>query len=141
MEIKNIGWIGTGVMGRSMCLHLVEAGYSASVYNRTKAKAQDLLSAGATWCEKPLEVARKSDCVFTIVGYPADVEEVILGEQGVLAGAKAGSMNRLWPNESMKRQRSNPSLPWTLRCPGEMWALVRESWPSWSAGIGRFSIR
>jgi 3-hydroxyisobutyrate dehydrogenase len=92
MEIKNVGWIGTGVMGRSMCLHLVEAGYSASVYNRTKAKAQDLLSAGATWCEKPLEVARKSDCVFTIVGYPADVEEVILGEQGVLAGAKAGSI-------------------------------------------------
>ena len=92
MEIKNVGWIGTGVMGRSMCLHLVEAGYTTFVYNRTKAKAQDLLSAGAAWCESPFEVARNSDCVFTIVGYPADVEEVVLGERGVLAGAKAGSI-------------------------------------------------
>jgi 3-hydroxyisobutyrate dehydrogenase len=92
METKNVGWIGTGVMGRSMCLHLVEAGYTAFVYNRTKAKAQDLLSAGATWCNNPLEVARNSDCIFTIVGYPADVEEVVLGDQGVLAGAKAGSI-------------------------------------------------
>ena len=92
MERKNVGWIGTGVMGRSMCLHLVEAGYTAFVYNRTKAKAQDLLSAGAAWCESPFEVARNSDCVFTIVGYPADVEEVVLGERGVLAGVKAGSI-------------------------------------------------
>jgi 3-hydroxyisobutyrate dehydrogenase len=92
MEIKNIGWIGTGVMGRSMCLHLVKGGYKAFVYNRTKSKAKDLLDAGATWCENPMEVARHSDCVFTIVGYPADVEEVILGEQGVLAGIKPGSI-------------------------------------------------
>jgi 3-hydroxyisobutyrate dehydrogenase len=92
MQIKNIGWIGTGVMGRSMCLHLVEAGHPAFVYNRTKSKAGDLLAAGATWCEDPREVAGNSDCVFTIVGYPADVEEVVLGERGVLAGAKAGSI-------------------------------------------------
>ncbi len=92
MQIKNIGWIGTGVMGRSMCLHLVEAGHPAFVYNRTKSKAGDLLAAGATWCADPREVAGNSDCVFTIVGYPADVEEVVLGERGVLAGARAGSI-------------------------------------------------
>ena len=92
MEIKSIGWIGTGVMGRSMCLHLIEGGYKAFVYNRTKSKAKDLLDAGATWCENPGEVAGRSDCVFTIVGYPADVEEVILGEKGVLAGIKSGSI-------------------------------------------------
>jgi 3-hydroxyisobutyrate dehydrogenase len=92
MEIKNIGWIGTGVMGRSMCLHLIEAGYPAFVYNRTKSKAKDLLEAGATWCDGPKQVAENSDCIFTIVGYPADVEEVVLGDSGVLAGAKGGSI-------------------------------------------------
>jgi 3-hydroxyisobutyrate dehydrogenase len=92
MEIKNIGWIGTGVMGRSMCMHLLEAGYSAFVYNRTRSKAEDLLAAGAGWCDSPLEVARASDCVFTIVGYPADVEQVVLEKEGVLAGMKPGSI-------------------------------------------------
>jgi 3-hydroxyisobutyrate dehydrogenase len=92
MDIKKIGWIGTGVMGRSMCLHLIEGGCKAFVYNRTKSKAKDLLDAGATWCEHPGEVAAKSDCVFTIVGYPADVEEVILGEKGVLTGIGSGSI-------------------------------------------------
>jgi 3-hydroxyisobutyrate dehydrogenase len=92
MEIKNIGWIGTGVMGRSMCLHLIEGGYKAYLYNRTKSKAKDLLDAGATWCSSPAEVARASDCVFTIVGYPADVEQVILEEGGVLEGLKSGSI-------------------------------------------------
>ncbi len=92
METKNIGWIGTGVMGRSMCLHLIEAGYPAFVYNRTKSKAKDLLEAGATWCDGPKQVAENSDCIFTIVGYPADVEDVVLGDSGVLAGAKGGSV-------------------------------------------------
>ena len=67
MEIKNIGWIGTGVMGRSMCLHLVKGGYKAFVYNRTKSKAKDLLDAGATWCENPMEVARHSDVEHSFV--------------------------------------------------------------------------
>ena len=92
MDIKTIGWIGTGVMGRSMCLHLIEGGYKALLYNRSKSKAEDLLEAGALWCESPQEVAAGSDCVFTIVGYPADVEEVVLGERGVLAGMKSGSI-------------------------------------------------
>jgi 3-hydroxyisobutyrate dehydrogenase len=92
MDIKTIGWVGTGVMGRSMCLHLVKAGHTAFVYNRSKAKADDLVAAGASWCGSPREVAQNSDCIFTIVGYPADVEEVILGTDGVLAGAKARSV-------------------------------------------------
>ena len=92
MEIRNIGWIGTGVMGRSMCLHLIQGGYRAFVYNRTRSKAKDLLDAGALWCDNPMEVARKSECVFTIVGYPADVQEVVMGERGVLAGIEPGSI-------------------------------------------------
>lgn len=92
-EIRSIGWIGTGVMGRSMCLHVMnKSGLKARVYNRTRDKARDLLEAGAVWCDSPQEVASGSDCIFTIVGYPADVEEVILGERGALAGAKPGSV-------------------------------------------------
>ena len=90
MNLKKIGWIGTGVMGNSMCKHILDKGFKVSVYNRTRHKADELLKKGAQWCESPAEVARNSDCVFTIVGYPADVEEVILGEKGVLAGARPG---------------------------------------------------
>ncbi|MEW5815312.1 MAG: NAD(P)-dependent oxidoreductase [Spirochaetota bacterium] len=92
MDVRNIGWIGTGVMGKSMCMHILKKGYKVFVFNRTKAKAQELLSNGAQWLSSPAEAAGLSDCVFTIVGYPADVEEVILGKEGVLAGAKPGSI-------------------------------------------------
>lgn len=87
-----IGFIGTGVMGRSMCMHLIKAGNEAYVYNRTKSKADDLVAAGATWCEGPKEVASKADVIFSIVGFPKDVEETILGENGVLAGCSAGKI-------------------------------------------------
>lgn len=87
-----IGWIGTGVMGTSMCGHLMAKGFSTTVYNRTKDKAQSLLARGAAWGDTPKQVAEQSDVVFTIVGYPRDVREVILGEQGVLAGLKGGSI-------------------------------------------------
>ena len=87
-----IGWIGTGVMGRSMCGHLIAAGYDVTVYNRTREKTDSLLEQGAQWAETPEEVAKQSDVVFTIVGFPADVREVILGPAGVLAGfGKAAS--------------------------------------------------
>ncbi len=86
-----IGWIGTGVMGRSMCGHLMSAGYATTVYNRTASKADDLVSRGAKLASTPREVAQASDVVFTIVGFPADVESVILGDDGVLSGASAGS--------------------------------------------------
>jgi 3-hydroxyisobutyrate dehydrogenase len=87
-----IGWIGTGVMGSSMCGHLIDAGYSATVYNRSKQKTAPLVAKGATEASTPKQVAENSDVIFTIVGYPKDVREVILGDDGVLAGAKAGSI-------------------------------------------------
>ena len=87
-----IGWIGTGVMGASMAGHLLKGGYPVSVYNRTRSKAQALLDAGAQWLDTPQEVAQVSDIVFTIVGYPHDVEEAILGEQGVLSGLAEGGI-------------------------------------------------
>src|SRR5262245_21588667 len=87
-----IGWIGTGVMGRWMCQHLMDKGYKATVYNRSKEKAKPLLDAGAAYAETPRQVAEKSDVVFAIVGFPKDVREVFLGEQGALAGSKAGTV-------------------------------------------------
>ncbi len=85
-----IGWIGTGVMGHSMCGHLIEAGYQATVYNRTREKTKGLADRGATVVDSPKAVTENSDVVFTIVGFPADVRQVILGDDGVLAGAREG---------------------------------------------------
>lgn len=87
-----LGWIGTGVMGSSMCGHLLAAGYTITVYNRTKAKAEPLLERGAHWADSPKAVAEASDIIFTIVGFPRDVREVILGSNGVLAGCKPGNI-------------------------------------------------
>lgn len=87
-----IGWIGTGVMGSSMCGHLIAAGFSATVYSRTQSKAQGLIDQGAVWAESPKAVAAASDIIFSIVGFPSDVREVLLGEEGALAGAKEGSV-------------------------------------------------
>ncbi len=87
-----LGWIGTGVMGRSMCGHLLAAGFSATVYSRTKEKAEALLEKGARWAASPKAVAEASDVVFTIVGFPSDVREVTLGASGTLAGSKAGNI-------------------------------------------------
>lgn len=87
-----IGWIGTGVMGASMCRHLMDAGYAATVYSRTRSKAERLLEQGAQWAESPAEVAAQSDVVFTIVGFPTDVEEVILGPNGIVENLKPGSI-------------------------------------------------
>ncbi len=88
----HIGWIGTGVMGSSMCGHLLAAGFQATVYNRTQSKARSLLDKGAAWADTPRAVAEASDVVFTIVGFPSDVRSVILGDDGVLAGSKQGSV-------------------------------------------------
>lgn len=89
---KRIGWIGTGVMGKSMCKHLITSGCTAFVYNRSAEKTKELTELGATLCSSPAEVAANSDVVFTIVGFPQDVEEVILGENGVIANAKEGTI-------------------------------------------------
>lgn len=87
-----IGWIGTGVMGRSMCGQLLRAGFQATVFNRSQKKAEPLIEAGAAWADSPKAVAAASDVIFTIVGYPHDVRDVILGPEGALAGCKAGNI-------------------------------------------------
>ena len=89
---SKVGWIGTGVMGASMCGHLIDRGFSATVYNRTRRKAEPLLDKGAAWADTPRNVAEQSDVVFTIVGFPRDVREVILGESGALAGSAEGDI-------------------------------------------------
>ena len=83
--MMKIGWIGIGVMGTSMAGHLQAGGHELYIYNRTKGKAEGLLKNGANWCNSPAEVASNSEIVFTIVGLPKDVEEVYLGEDGVLS--------------------------------------------------------
>jgi 3-hydroxyisobutyrate dehydrogenase len=87
-----LGWIGTGVMGQSMCGHLIAKGFGLTVYNRSKGKAQALLDRGAKWGATPKQVAEQSDVVFAIVGFPRDVREVFLGSDGALAGSKAGTI-------------------------------------------------
>jgi 3-hydroxyisobutyrate dehydrogenase len=87
-----IGWIGLGVMGRSMCAHLIDRGFSATVYTRTQETANSVLEKGATWADTPKAVAERSDVIFSIVGFPRDVREVVLGPEGALAGCEAGNV-------------------------------------------------
>jgi len=91
-EGTRVGWIGTGVMGSAMCGHLLTAGYPVSAFNRTRQRADGVVSAGAVWRSLPAEVAADADVVFTMVGFPSDVREVVLGDDGVLAGAKPGAV-------------------------------------------------
>lgn len=87
-----VGWIGTGIMGSSMVGHLLRAGYRVRVHSRTKAKAQPLLDAGATWADSPAEAARGADAVCSNVGLPSEVEEVYFGTAGVLSAASSGQV-------------------------------------------------
>lgn len=87
-----IGWVGTGVMGLSMCGHLLNAGYPVTVFNRTRAKASPLLDKGAIWADSPRAVAQAADVVFTIVGFPPDVRQVYFEERGILAGLMPGGV-------------------------------------------------
>jgi 3-hydroxyisobutyrate dehydrogenase len=87
-----IGWIGTGVMGTSMCGHILSKGYAVTVFNRTRQRSGPLLERGARWADSPREVAENSDVVFSIVGFPHDVREVILSQSGALAGTRPGGI-------------------------------------------------
>lgn len=86
-----VGFIGTGVMGKSMAKNLIKAGFKINVYNRTKSKASELIEKGAKWATTPGEVAKNSDVIITMVGYPKDVEEVYFGNKGIIENAKKGS--------------------------------------------------
>ena len=83
-----VGFIGTGVMGKSIAGHLLTAGFPVVVYTRTKEKANELLDRGATWAQTPKELAQTANVIFTMVGLPTDVEEVYFGENGLLENAK-----------------------------------------------------
>lgn len=86
-----VGFIGTGVMGSSMAKHILAGGYEVHIYTRTKAKAQELLELGMIWHNTPGELAAACDVIFTIVGYPSDVEAIYLGENGIIQAAKRGT--------------------------------------------------
>lgn len=90
-EFINIGWIGTGVMGKSMCGHIIDKGFAMILYNRSRDKADSLINKGAKWVSSPSEVAKASDVVFTMLGFPKDVEEVYMGKEGIFSGIKKGS--------------------------------------------------
>jgi len=83
--MMKIGWIGTGIMGGSMAGHLQAAGHELYIFNRTKGKAESLINSGAHSCESPAEVEDNSEIVFTMVAFPADVEEVYLGENRIFS--------------------------------------------------------
>ena len=87
-----VGFIGLGIMGGPMAGHLLAGGWRLNVFNRSKAKADPLLANGATWCGSVAEVARASDVVITIIGYPKDVEATYLGPQGLIANGKPGAI-------------------------------------------------
>jgi 3-hydroxyisobutyrate dehydrogenase len=87
-----IGWIGTGVMGSSMLSHILDRGYPAYVFNRTREKASRVIEKGAIWCDSIASVCKQADLLFTMVGFPADVRQVYLSSDGLLEHAKQGSM-------------------------------------------------
>ncbi len=87
-----IAWIGTGIMGSSMCGHLIDAGHELTVYNRTVEKTAALTAKGAALASNPAETARDKDVVFSIVGYPSDVEEIYFGDNGILSTVAKGSI-------------------------------------------------
>lgn len=91
-EKKTVGFIGLGIMGQSMAGHILAGGHELVVYNRTQSKADALVAKGASWAASPGEVAAVSDIVITIVGYPKDVEEVYLGEGGIVESARPGTV-------------------------------------------------
>ena len=88
--MKTIGFIGVGVMGKSMVRNLMKNGFEVSIYARTKAKVTDILAEGALWCDSIAQCSQGKDAVITIVGYPKDVEEVYFGQGGILENASAG---------------------------------------------------
>ena len=122
----NISWIGTGVMGLSMCGHLLAKGARVSVFTRTRDKAQPLLERGAAWVDSPHRAAEQSDIVFTMVGFPADVREVYFSADGVVAGTRAGSV-------LVDMTTTEPSLAIEIAAA----AAAREAAGAGRAGVGR----
>lgn len=89
---EKVGFVGLGIMGRPMARNLVRAGYELVVYNRSRSKVEELAAEGAKAAENPREVAESSDIVFTMLPGPPEVREVVIGENGLLQGAREGSL-------------------------------------------------
>lgn len=87
-----IGFIGLGIMGKPMCKNLLKAGYNVVVLNRSKAAADEVVAAGATATDTPKAVAEQSQFIITMLPNSPNVKEVILGENGILEGAKPGTV-------------------------------------------------
>ena len=90
-NFKSIGWIGTGVMGKSMCKHLMNNGYNLSVFNRSKDKSEELITMGAKFMD-PIKMTDKCNIIFTMLWFPKDIENIVLGEEGILKKMKPGSI-------------------------------------------------
>lgn len=89
--MKKIGFVGVGIMGKSMVRNLMKAGYELHIYARTKSKVEDVISEGAVYHDTVGDCASDVDEMISIVGYPKDVEEVYFGENGILNSAKEGT--------------------------------------------------
>lgn len=87
-----LGFIGTGVMGNSLVKHLLDNHHNVAIYTRTAKKAENLVESGAKLLESPKQVAQHADIIFTMVGYPKDVEEIYFGEDGLLESAKENAV-------------------------------------------------
>lgn len=111
-SLMRIGFIGTGIMGRSMAGHLLAAGHELHVYNRTREKAESLLAAGGRWHDNPGSVAAASDVVITMLGFPSDVEQVYFGDSdGPLDRRAAGLLERARPGTLLvDMTTSSPAL-------------------------------
>lgn len=89
--MRKIGFIGVGIMGKSMVRNLKKKGFEVSIYARQKEKVEELLNEGVLWCNSIEECAKQKDIVITIVGFPKDVEEVYFSENGILNYADKGT--------------------------------------------------
>ena len=105
--MATIAWIGTGIMGASMATHIKNQGHTVFAYNRTKEKAKRLEEKGIIACETIAETVKDASIIFTMVGYPKDVEEIFLAENGIFQHAKKGAI-------VIDMTTSSPSLAKTL---------------------------
>lgn len=88
---SKIAFIGTGIMGAPIAEHILDAGYDVTVYTRTRSKAEGLLAKGAHWADGVVNAVTDADVIFTMVGYPSDVEDVYLSSDGILRASKRGA--------------------------------------------------
>jgi 3-hydroxyisobutyrate dehydrogenase len=133
-QLPSIGFIGAGVMGRSMIGHLLKAGHPMRIHTRTRAKAEPLLAAGAVWADTPAEVAKGADVVISIVSMPADVRAVWLGPVGALRMMKKGSVG-------IDMTTSSPALAAEIHEAGKARGVVTLDAPVTGGDVGAREAR